>query len=80
LDSWTAHFANCASLEEERKVLCSMLNKLYITADADAEKLKGLYDLVSEIVSAKAPIDALSKASLNKVEQNLAKIVASMEE
>ena len=57
-----------------------MLSKLYITADADAGKLKELYDLLSETVSSNLAMDALSKASLNKLEQNLAKIVGSMEE
>lgn len=66
--------------EEERKVLCSMLGKLYITAEAEADKLRELYDHVSESVSGKVASDALSKAALNKLEQSLAKIVGSMEE
>ena len=57
-----------------------MLGKLYITADADAEKLKELYDHVSESISGKVVSDALSKAALNKLEQSLGKIVGSLEE
>src|SRR5271170_6976896 len=67
-------------IEEERKVLCSMLGKLYITAEAEGDKLRELYDHVSEGVSGKVVSDALSKAALNKLEQSLAKIVGSMEE
>ena len=50
--------------EEERKVLCSMLGKLFITAEADADKLKELYDQVSEGVSGKVVTDALSKTAV----------------
>lgn len=67
-------------IEEERKVFCSMLGKLYIPADADADKLKELYDQVSEAVGGKLVTDALSKSSLNKLEQSLGKIVGSLEE
>jgi condensin complex subunit 3 len=56
-----------------------MLNKLYITAEADSEKLKELYELVSDAVERKLVTDALSKAVLNKMEQSLGKIVGSME-
>jgi hypothetical protein len=57
-----------------------MLGKLYITSDVNGEKLRGLYDLVSEGVNGKFVSDALSKASLNKLEQSLSKIVAQLEE
>jgi hypothetical protein len=57
-----------------------MLGKLYITAEAEGDKLRELYDHVSEGVSGKVVNDALSKAALNKLEQSLAKIVGSMEE
>src|SRR5579859_5363219 len=46
------------SVEEEKKVLCSMLSKLYITADAESKKLKELYEQVSEVVSGKIVTDA----------------------
>ena len=61
-------------------MLCSMLGKLYITSDADGDKLRELYDHVSEGVSGKLVSDALSKASLNKLEQSLSKIVCQLEE
>lgn len=57
-----------------------MLNKLYITAEADSEKLKELYEQVSDAVEGKLVTDALSKAVLNKMEQSLGKIVGSMED
>jgi condensin complex subunit 3 len=60
--------------------LCSMLGKLYITAEAEADKLKELYEHVSDGVSGKVVTDALSKAALNKFEQSLGKIVGAMEE
>ena len=66
--------------EEERKVLCSMLGKLHITAEAEAGKLRELYDDISEAISGKIVTDALSKAALNKLEQSVSKIVGSMEE
>jgi condensin complex subunit 3 len=57
-----------------------MLGKLYITAEADADKLKELYDHVAETVSGKVVTDALSKAALNKMEQSLGKIVGALDE
>lgn len=67
-------------VEEEKKVLCSMVSKLYISAEAESEKLKELYEHVSEAVSGKLAADALSRAVLNKMEQILAKIVGATEE
>jgi condensin complex subunit 3 len=57
-----------------------MLGKLYIPAEADADKLRELYDLVAESVSGKVVTDALSKAALNKMEQSLGKIVGGLED
>jgi condensin complex subunit 3 len=57
-----------------------MLGKLYITAEADADKLKELYDHVAETISGKVVTDALSKAALNKMEQSLGKIVGALDE
>jgi hypothetical protein len=57
-----------------------MLGKLYITAEAEVDKLKQLYEHVSDGVSGKVVTDALSKSALNKFEQNLGKIVGAMEE
>jgi condensin complex subunit 3 len=66
-------------LEEEKKALCSMLTKLYITAEADADKLKELYEEVSDAVNGKVVSDALSKSALNRFEQSMSKIVGSMQ-
>jgi condensin complex subunit 3 len=57
-----------------------MLGKLYITVEAEADMLKGLYKHVSDGVSGKVVMDALSKAALNKLEQSLGKIVGMMED
>jgi len=64
---------------EERKVLCSMLGKLHITSDAEGDKLRELYDCLCEGLSGKLVSDALSKASLNKLEQSLSKVVGQFE-
>jgi len=66
--------------EEERKLLCSMLGKLHITSDAEGDKLRDLYDWVAESVGGKLVSDALSKASLNKLEQSLSKLVGQLED
>ena len=57
-----------------------MLGKLYIPPEADSGVLKELYDCVVEVLGGKMVMDALSKAALNKLEQNLAKIVSSLED
>jgi hypothetical protein len=57
-----------------------MLGKLYITSDAEGDKLRELYDQVSEGVGGKLVNDSLSKASLNKLEQSLSKLVDQLEE
>jgi condensin complex subunit 3 len=57
-----------------------MLGRLYITPEAEADKLRELYDHVSEGVSGKIVSDALSKAALNKLEQSLSKIISSLEQ
>jgi condensin complex subunit 3 len=78
--SMSLHFFILTCGEEERKVMCSMLGKLYIPAEADADRLRELYDLVAESVSGKVVADALSKAALNKMEQSLGKIVGALED
>jgi len=77
-DLFRAELIGC--IEEERKVLCSMLGKLYITAEADADKLKELYEMIVDAVGGKLVTDALSKTALNKLEQSLSKIVGALEE
>jgi hypothetical protein len=57
-----------------------MLGKLHITSEAESEKLKELYDCVVEVVGSKMVMDALSKSAINKLEQNLAKIVSSLDD
>lgn len=57
-----------------------MLGKLYISAEAEAGKLRKLYDFVSESVSGKIVSDALSKAALNKMEHSLGKLVGALED
>lgn len=65
-------------IEEERKVLITMLGKLYIPADADPEKLRGVYELVAQAIEDKIAGDAASRNALNKLEVSLGKIVGDL--
>lgn len=65
--------------KEEKKVLCTMLAKLYIPDEADAEKLKALYELVAQTIESKVAVDAPSRNALNKLEVSLGRIVGSLE-
>ncbi|KAL8726494.1 MAG: hypothetical protein Q9166_006689 [cf. Caloplaca sp. 2 TL-2023] len=59
--------------EEERKVLLTMLGKLYITSNSSAEKLQGVSDLASEAIDAKVTTDTTTKNALNKIHQAVGK-------
>jgi condensin complex subunit 3 len=65
--------------KDEKKVLCTMLAKLYIPAEADAEKLRALYELVAQTIENKVAVDAPSRNALNKLEVSLGRIVGSLE-
>ncbi|CAZ79208.1 unnamed protein product [Tuber melanosporum] len=65
--------------KEEKKVLCTMLGKLYIPAEATPEKLRELYDLVAQAIGDKVATDAPSRNALNKLELSLGKIVSELE-
>jgi len=65
--------------KEEKKVLCAMLGKLYIPAEATPEKLRELYELVAQAIGDKVAIDAPSRNALNKLELSLGKIVNELE-
>ncbi|KAG0637178.1 putative nuclear condensin complex subunit 3 [Tuber brumale] len=65
--------------KEERKVLCTMLGKLYIPAEATPEKLMELYELVAQAIGDKVATDAPSRNALNKLELSLGKIVSELE-
>ncbi|RPB03620.1 hypothetical protein L873DRAFT_1731528 [Choiromyces venosus 120613-1] len=65
--------------KEEKKVLCTMLGKLYIPAEAAPEKLRELYELVAQAIEDKVATDAPSRNALNKLELSLGKIVSELE-
>lgn len=66
--------------EEERKIFITILGKLYIPVDADAEKLRKVYELVAQAIEDKVAIDAVSRNALNKIEVSLGKIVGDLAE
>ena len=59
--------------EEDRKALISMLGKLYITPNSDAEKLQNIATLVMEAIDDKIAGDATSRNALNKLHAALNK-------
>jgi len=65
--------------KEEKKVLCAMLGKLYIPAEATPEKLRELYELVAQAIEDRVATDAPSRNALNKLELSLGKIVNELE-
>ncbi|KAI9777472.1 MAG: hypothetical protein M1839_008884 [Geoglossum umbratile] len=66
--------------KEEKKVFCSMLGKLYISKHADVEKIRTVYELVSQAVEDKLLSDAPSRNALNKLYAALGKITESLGE
>lgn len=56
------------------------MGKLYIPADADAEKLRKVYELVAQAIEDKIATDAPSRNALNKMEVSLGKIVGDLAE
>ncbi|KAL8659849.1 MAG: hypothetical protein Q9226_000214 [Calogaya cf. arnoldii] len=59
--------------KDERKVLLSMVGKLYITSTPSAEKLQAVSDLVAEAIDAKLATDTATKNALNKCHLALTK-------
>jgi hypothetical protein len=42
-------------IEEEKKIFCSMLGKLYVSKDSDVEKIRTVYELASQTIEVKNP-------------------------
>ena len=59
--------------EEERKVIISMLGKLYITTNSSRDKLQRVLDLVTNAIDTKVGTDAPSRNSLTKLQTALIK-------
>ena len=70
-----ACFAADNVLEEEKKALLSMLSKLYITSNSNAEKLRIVHELVLEAVDLKIATDAPTRNGLIKLEAALVKVI-----
>lgn len=58
-------------IEEERKVLLTMLGKIYITSNSSTEKLRAVTDLVAEAIDGKIATDATTRNGLNKIHKAL---------
>ena len=61
--------------EEEKKLFAGMLGKLYVTSNADQEKLRAVHDLVSEVIEDRLVSDAPSRNGLNRLQTALWKVV-----
>ncbi len=62
-----------ATTEEDRKALCTMLGKLYVTANSSAEKLRITTELIIEAIDGNVATDAASRNALNKLHLALSK-------
>ncbi|KAI9880867.1 MAG: hypothetical protein M1830_010462 [Pleopsidium flavum] len=63
--------------KEEKKILISMLGKLYISPTSTADKLHTVHDLVNEAIEARIASDAPSRNALNKLHTALTKAIGS---
>ncbi|KAL8820436.1 MAG: hypothetical protein Q9223_001353 [Gallowayella weberi] len=61
--------------KEERKVLLTMLGKLYITSNTSPERSQAVSDLVAEAIDGKLATDTATKNALNKFHLALTKIL-----
>ncbi|KAF8460649.1 nuclear condensing complex subunit [Kalaharituber pfeilii] len=64
--------------KEERKLLISMLGKLYLPKEAEPELLRSLYDKISLAIEKKVAGDAFGRNALNKLEVIIGKIVSGL--
>ncbi|KAL8769405.1 MAG: hypothetical protein Q9209_004633 [Squamulea sp. 1 TL-2023] len=60
---------------EERKVLLTMLGKLYITSNSSPKKLQAVSDLIAEAMDAKIATDTTTKNVLSKSHLALGKVI-----
>ncbi|KAL8711762.1 MAG: hypothetical protein Q9220_003933 [cf. Caloplaca sp. 1 TL-2023] len=72
LEDW---YTDCGHAEEERKVLLTMLGKIYVTPNSSPDKMKTVADLVTEAVDAKVATDTTTRNALNKLHQALSKVL-----
>ena len=67
------------STEEERKVIISMLGKLYITTNSSRDKMQVVLDLVTNAIHTKVATDAPSRNALSKLQTALIKGLGNTE-
>ncbi|KAI4277931.1 MAG: hypothetical protein LQ337_001414 [Flavoplaca oasis] len=64
--------------KDERKVLLTMVGKLYTTSNSSGEKLQVVSDLVAEAIDGKIATDTATKNALKKYESNLTKVLGEV--
>ncbi|KAL8922423.1 MAG: hypothetical protein Q9208_005145 [Pyrenodesmia sp. 3 TL-2023] len=60
---------------EERKVLLTMIGKIYVTPNSTREKLRAVNDLVVEAIDEKVATDATTRNALNKLNLALTRVL-----
>ena len=68
------------TLEEEKKLLSSLLSKLHISPASTPEKLREVYATIAAAIDDKLVTDATSRNALYKIHVSLGKIVNAMDE
>ncbi|KAK2007017.1 ARM repeat-containing protein [Colletotrichum eremochloae] len=71
---------NSSISKEEKKVVASLLGKLYISPTSTEEKIREVYDEVTVAVNDRLISDTTGRNALNKVHVSLGKIVATLGE
>ncbi|ODA82693.1 hypothetical protein RJ55_01201 [Drechmeria coniospora] len=66
--------------KEEKKIVAGLLGKLHISPGSSEEKIRALYEQVSEMVDEGLIVDATSRNALYKVHVSLGKIVNNLDE
>lgn len=66
--------------KDEKKAVAPLLGKLYISASSTEEKIRAVYDEVTEAVESQLLNDATSRNALYKIHVNLGKIVNNLDQ
>ncbi|KAL8704663.1 MAG: hypothetical protein Q9201_002197 [Fulgogasparrea decipioides] len=64
--------------KEERKVLLTMVGKIYVSPNSSTKKLQGITDLVAEAIDAKIATDATTRNALHKLYQSLGRVLGDV--
>lgn len=71
--------ADILFVEEERKVLLTMVGKMHVTANSSREKLEAITNLVAEAIDAKIATDTTTRNALNKIHLALTKALGELD-